>query len=61
MVLLQDRRNARMQITPFDPNETYYVIIGCGFSAILNHVQLVQSAADRIQGLRILHVGLDDP
>ena len=50
-----------MQITPFDPNETYYVIIGCGFSAILNHVQLVQSTASRIQSLTILHIGLEDP
>ena len=61
MVLHKEPPHARMQITPFDSNKTYYVIIGCGFSAILNHVQLVSSAATRIQGLTILHIGLNDP
>ncbi len=48
-------------LSTYNSGQTYYVIIGCGFSAILNHLQLVEMNAPRIQGLTILHIGSPDP
>jgi hypothetical protein len=41
--------------------EPYYVIVGLGFSAILNHRLLRHRGCRRIGDLRILHIGLSDP
>ncbi len=46
--------------SPPDDDTPYYVIIGCGFSAILNHTLLLQSPT-RWQGQPILHIGKPDP
>lgn len=45
---------------PFDPKEPYYVIIGCGFSAITNH-SILQQTGQRLQDLNVLHIGSLDP
>ena len=41
----------------------YYVIIGCGFAATVDHATLLQSkwCEDRISNLEILHIGFPDP
>lgn len=46
-----------------NPNTPYYVIIGCGFSGILNHVLLRRSPVPRPGSglLPILHIGRPDP
>jgi hypothetical protein len=49
-----------MPILPFDPKDLYYVIIGCGFSAITNHSTL-QQMGHRLQDLKVLHIGAPDP
>jgi hypothetical protein len=41
-----------------DPAKSYYVIIGCGFSGVLNHALLRPT---RLGGLPILHIGETDP
>lgn len=38
----------------------YYVIIGCGFSAITNHA-ILQQGGQRIAGYTVLHIGSADP
>jgi hypothetical protein len=40
-----------------------YVIIGLGFSAVLNHLLLrsTQKGSDRLGGLPVLHIGVPDP
>ncbi|CAM3377868.1 hypothetical protein MYCO108962_17645 [Mycobacterium colombiense] len=43
-----------------DPAKSYYVIIGCGFSGILNHV-LLRRASTRLGGRDVLHIGMTDP
>ncbi len=37
-----------MSTLTFDPTERYYVIIGCGFSAIANHALLAQKVGGRL-------------
>jgi hypothetical protein len=49
-----------MPILPFDPNDLYYVIIGCGFSAITNH-SILQQTGQRLGSLKVLHIGSPDP
>jgi hypothetical protein len=49
-----------MPILPFNPSELYYVIVGCGFSAITNH-SILQQTAQRLQDLTVLHIGAPDP
>lgn len=50
-----------MQITtlPFDPTAIYYVIVGCGFSAITNHALLL--AQKKLGSRVVLHIGSADP
>jgi hypothetical protein len=50
-----------MPTLTFDPTEQYYVIIGCGFSAITNHVLLAQQVGGRLGRLTVLHIGSADP
>jgi len=54
----------------FDPFErarpgtkTRYVIVGCGYCAVLDHITLRQSDAGRkrLDGRPVLHIGYDDP
>jgi hypothetical protein len=45
---------------PFDPKELYYVIVGCGFSAITNH-SILRQTGHRLQNLKVLHIGAPDP
>lgn len=45
---------------PFDPKELYYVIIGCGFSAVTDH-SILQQTGQRLQDLNVLHIGSRDP
>jgi hypothetical protein len=41
----------------------YYVIVGCGAAAMVNHTTLRQSkqGRDRLAGLPVMHIGLPDP
>ena len=41
-----------------DRNQEYYVIVGCGFSAVTNHTTL---SAARLGSLPVLHIGGADP
>ncbi len=43
--------------------EVYYVIIGCGFAATVNHSTLVQSELydKRLNNRKIMHIGFSDP
>jgi hypothetical protein len=50
-----------MPVLPFDPSRKYFAIIGCGFSAITNHVVLTHSVSPRLSGLDVLHIGSQDP
>lgn len=49
-----------MPLLSFDPKETYYVIVGCGFSAITNH-SILQQTGGRLHELTVLHIGAPDP
>jgi hypothetical protein len=49
-----------MPTKPFDPNQLYYVIIGCGFSGITNHA-ILQATGQRLGSLTVLHIGAPDP
>jgi hypothetical protein len=44
-----------------DTSLRYYVIVGCGFSGILNHALLRHPSNTRVGSLPILHVGSKDP
>src|SRR5438874_1100396 len=41
----------------------YYVIVGCGTAAVVNHTTLRQTqwGKDRIGGLPVMHIGFKDP
>jgi hypothetical protein len=44
-----------------NPSVAYYVIIGCGFAGILNHVLLRHPASTRLGSLPVLQIGSEDP
>jgi hypothetical protein len=44
-----------------DLDQEYYVIVGCGFSAVTNHAILARQPAGRLGGLPVLHIGGTDP
>jgi hypothetical protein len=44
-----------------DLEQEYYVIVGCGFSAVTNHAILARQPAGRLGALPILHIGGTDP
>lgn len=46
------------------PPRAYYVIIGCGTAAVVNHTTLRQTqwgTKERIAGLPVMHIGFNDP
>src|SRR5947209_19958508 len=49
-----------MPTLTFDSSELYYVIIGCGFSALTNHA-ILQQTGQRFGKLTVLHIGAPDP
>lgn len=44
-----------------DLNKAYYVIIGLGFSALVNYMTLISSNPERVENLPILFIGEWDP
>ncbi len=44
-----------------NPSVAYYVIIGCGFAGILNHVLLRHPTSTRLGSLPVLQIGSEDP
>src|SRR5579863_6168466 len=48
-------------IQPFDPGETYYVIVGIGLTAAVNYTTLLAANRGRLKGLPVLLMGDDEP